>query len=125
MNAISEKIVVEEASPNKLRIKALVEEAAKRMGGYRQLAEHMDVHPQLISNWKNGVKTPSADAQADMAAMAGSDVLIAALMATMEKTTGMRHQRLTAAYKRWMSDQTLFQEWKRIRNTTNMQITSL
>lgn len=112
MSAIHEKISTK-GTPSHLRIAALVEAAAKRVGGYRQLAEAMEVHPQLISNWKNGVKTPSPEAQADMALTAGADVMVVNLMATMEKTTGKRYERLQNAYRQWMTERTQFLDWKR------------
>jgi len=97
MQAIADKI-----SGDKLRIKSLVEAAAERCGGFKQLADKMDAHPQLISNWRNGVKTPSPEAQAEMAQIAGQNPLIAGLMAMIEKSTGPRRERLQAAYRDWM-----------------------
>lgn len=118
MQAAPEKIKVIEAKPNKLRIAELVKTAAESMGGYNQLAKIMDVQPQLVSNWKNGVKTPSPEAQAEMATFAGLNAMVVNLMATMEKTTGKRYERLQSAYKQWMQEQTLFQEWKQKANIT-------
>lgn len=89
-------------NPDHLRINELVKAAAKKQGGFRQLAETIDVHPQLVSNWKNGVKTPSPEAQADLAVIAGTNPLITALIALIEKSTGTRKTRLQYAYKAWM-----------------------
>ena len=89
-------------TPDRARIKRLVDAAANKChGGFRQLADVMEVHPQLISNWRNGVKTPSPEAQADLAQIAGHNVLIAGLMAMIEKTDGNRKKRLQAAYRDW------------------------
>ncbi len=93
-------------NPDHLRIKELVNAAAKTRGGFRQLAEHMDVHPQLVSNWKNGVKTPSPEAQAELAVIANTNVLVTALIALIEKSTGTRKDRLQQAYRKWMKGQT-------------------
>lgn len=101
MQAINEKNELG-VNPDHLRIKVLVDAAAKKQGGFRQLAETMDIHPQLVSNWKNGVKTPSPEAQADLAVIAGTNPLITALMALIEKSTGTRKTRLQYAYKTWM-----------------------
>lgn len=91
----------EHGSPDRARIKRLVDAAAEKCGGFKQLAELLEVHPQLISNWRNGLKTPSPEAQADMAQIAGHNVLIASLMALIEKTEGTRKKRLQAAYRQW------------------------
>jgi len=101
MQAKNDPIAVS-GNPDHLRIKELVNAAAKKQGGFRQLAETMDIHPQLVSNWKNGVKTPSPEAQADMAVIAGSNPLVTALIALIEKSTGTRKDRLQYAYRSWM-----------------------
>jgi len=104
MQAQAEKIFV--TSPiDRNRIKRLVEDAAEKQGGFRQLATTMDVHPQLVSNWRNGVKTPSPEAQADLAVIAGRDALVAGLMALIEKSEGKRRVRLQSAYHQWMKRQ--------------------
>lgn len=91
----------EHGMPDRARIKRLVDAAAEKCGGFRQLATALEVHPQLVSNWRNGVKTPSPEAQAEMAQIAGHNVLIASLMALIEKTDGERKKRLQAAYRQW------------------------
>ena len=90
-------------TPDRARIKRLVDAAAQKChGGYRQLADVMEVHPQLISNWRNGLKTPSPEAQAELAQIAGQNALVAGLMAMIEKTEGNRKKRLQLAYRDWM-----------------------
>ena len=125
MQAKFEKIPINEARPNHLRITELVKAAAEKCGGSRQLAETMDVHPQLVSNWKNAVKTPSPEAQAEMALIAGQDVLVTNLMATMEKTSGKRHERLSLAFKLWSQERKAFLDWKNTIGNATAQITSL
>ncbi len=99
------KDIAHEVAPDHARIKRLVEAAAEKHGGFRQLAEVLKVHPQLISNWRNGVKTPSPEAQAELAVIADQNVLIASLMALIEKSAGDRKSRLQSAYLKWSKEQ--------------------
>lgn len=92
------------STPDRARIKRLVDAAGEKLGGFRQLATTLEVHPQLVSNWRNGVKTPSPEAQAEMAEIAGQNVAIAGLMAMIEKTEGARKTRLQSAYRKYMED---------------------
>ena len=91
----------EQTPGDKARVKRLVEAAAMKCGEFKKLAEVLNVHPQLISNWRNGIKTPSPEAQAEMAQIAGHNVPIASLMALIEKSDGARKMRLQAAYRDW------------------------
>lgn len=121
MQANTEEKTADHAK-SKLRVKELVEAAAKKAGGYRQLAEWLDVHPQLISNWKNGVKNPSAEAQAELAIYAGSDPIATTYLAALERATGKRLKMMQTAYQKWTNEKALFIELK---NSIAKQVTSL
>lgn len=101
MQALAEEKATASYAPDRLRIKRLVEAAAEKTGGFKQLADYLEVHAQLVSNWRNGVKTPSPEAQADLAQIAGENALVAGLMALIEKADGNRKARLQAAYREW------------------------
>lgn len=94
----------ESPTPDRARIKRLVDAAAQKTGGSKQLANALFVQPQLVSNWKNGVKTPSPEAQAELAQIAGQNVAITGLMAMIEKTEGARKARLQEGYRKLMED---------------------
>jgi transcriptional regulator with XRE-family HTH domain len=89
-----------------LRIKELIETAARQAGGNRALAQKMEVHEALISNWKNGVKTPSPEAQAELAVYAKADPMVVTFMATMAKASGKRLTLMQNTYQDWMKKQT-------------------
>ncbi|MBN9411389.1 MAG: helix-turn-helix domain-containing protein [Burkholderiales bacterium] len=95
----------EAPTPDYARIKRLVEAAADKQGGLTQLAQVLGVTVQLVSNWKQGVKTPSPEAQAELAHFAGQNALVAPLMAMIEKSTGPRKQHLQVIYRDWMRTQ--------------------
>lgn len=84
-----------------LRIRALIDHAISKCnpptGG--RLAEMLDVSPQVLSNWKTGQKTPSLEAQCDIAAISGSSVAATALSSLIEAATGNRKKRFQQAYK--------------------------
>ena len=113
MNTTEKNISTPEHDKSKARVRELVEAGAKKAGGYRQLAEILDVHPQLISNWKNGVKNPSAEAQAEIAMYAGIDPVITTYLAALEKATGKRLKLLQFGYQQWMKEREQFIQWKK------------
>lgn len=93
-----------EGAPDHARIKRLVDAAGEKLGGFRQLAVAMGVTAQLVSNWRNGVKTPSPEAQAELAEIAQQNAPITAFMALIEKTEGPRKARLQASYLRYVKE---------------------
>ena len=95
-----------EGTPDHARIRRLVDAAGEKLGGFKQLAAEMGVHAQLVSNWRNGVKTPSPEAQAEMAEIAEQNAPITGFMALIEKAEGQRKARLQAAYRKFVAERT-------------------
>lgn len=92
-------------SADHLRIRELVDKAAMHCdGSYNKLAERMGVTPQLVSNWRTGVKTPSPEAQAEIAVLGHVNPMVTALMAMIEKSDGNRRSRLQQAYRQWTNE---------------------
>lgn len=88
------------------RINALIDEAAKKCGGSdNKLAETLGKSRQTISNWRHGQKTPSVEAQAEIAALGGCSVAITVLISLFEDAIGVRRARLQEALKEWARDQ--------------------
>lgn len=66
------------------RINRLLDAAKQRAGTDTRLAQKLDRAPQLISNWRHGLKRPSIEAQLDVAALAGLDLIETALLGLIE-----------------------------------------
>lgn len=105
------------ASP---RIKRLVEAASEKCEGQIALAERMGVSKQLITNWKNGSKVPSPEAQTELAWIAGPpyNAVITPLLAMIEKATGDRKEMLQTIYREWSKKQGIApippgQDWRK------------
>lgn len=94
----------EKNSAAHLRIRELIDHAASHSGGYSKLAERLEVSPQLVSNWRTGIKTPSPEAQTEIAVLGNVDPMVTALMAMIEKSDGNRKSRLQQAYRQWSKE---------------------
>lgn len=79
------------------------------------LAAALNVSPQVLSNWKTGQKTPSLEAQCELAAIAGINVAATALYSLAEAAEGQRKERFQSALRDWMKNGTqvvtLVQRW--------------
>lgn len=96
-----------------VRINNLIDAAAKNCGGSdNKLAAAMSTSRQVISNWRHGHKSPSVEAQAELAYLAGCNVAMVVMYALIENASGPRLERLQSAV-RAMSTQ---QEPRRVMN---------
>lgn len=72
------------------RIQSLIDAASTRLGGQTRLAEALGKSPQVLSNWRTGVKTPSIETQVLLAVHAGEDVAYTALASLQEGAADKR-----------------------------------
>lgn len=86
------------------RVQTLVDGAAGKVGGQARLAERMDKSPQVISNWRHGVKAPSIEAQVDLACIAGEDVTLVTLLALIDNAPEPRRTQLQRAANQLVSE---------------------
>lgn len=63
------------------------------------LAQLLGVSPKVLSNWRTGHKSPSLEMQCEIAAIAGVNVPITALLSMIENADGTRKQRFQNAYQ--------------------------
>lgn len=71
-----------------MRLIELIDKAAENAGSYANLARSLGVPPQLVSNWRSGLKTCTPSDWALLAAAAGLDPEEALIRATLEKHAG-------------------------------------
>jgi transcriptional regulator with XRE-family HTH domain len=89
-----------------VRINSLIDAAVKLCGGSdNKLAETLGTSRQVISNWRHGHKTPSIEAQAEIAALGGCSVPIVVLTSMIEDAVGPRRERLQGALREWARSQ--------------------
>lgn len=81
------------------RINFLIDEARKRSDPAQDstVAAKLGVGPKVLSNWRTGHKTPSIDAQCELAAIAGRSVPSTAIQCMLEKAEGPRKRRFAEA----------------------------
>jgi hypothetical protein len=81
------------------RINFLIDEARARCNPPQDttVAAKLGVSPKVLSNWRTGHKTPSIDAQCELAAIGDRSVPSTALQCMLEKAEGPRKKRFAKA----------------------------
>ena len=81
------------------RLNSLIDKASAICGSDNQLAIHLGITRQQVSNWRHGHKVPGIEMQERLAEIAGVDPAAHMLAAAVEKTGSEKVMELFAKLK--------------------------